>query len=395
MSRSGTPAVFEEQAKLFDNRGGLWLDYRHCDQPYIAERGIGRYARALVSELRAVEGLELRLIEDSDWPPLPRGVGLDRLVGQHVRFPYRLRKVRPALVHFLNPELATPFAPRPYVVTVHDLMRLRHPAWFPPLRRKALLQWRLAEAAIRRASAVVAVSDSTARDVEQLLGVKRERITVTPLAPWPGFCPADPDACRARLSRELGLSGQYVLCVGGFDPRKSVAELVRTFAGETAVGAAELVLAGPFCVSQSFVDVIESISAFRLWDRVILTSHVPDDLLADLYRCASVLVFPSQAEGFGIPLVEAMACGTPVVAFNNSAVPEVLGDAGVLCDTGDFAALWSAVADILGSEATRREFSAGGLRRAADFTWARCALLTREAYSYAIATCARRGRGSP
>lgn len=394
MSRTGTPSGFEGQAKLFASQGGLWLDYRHCDQPYIAERGIGRYARALVSELRAVEGLQFRLIEDSGWPPVPRGLAWERLVNQHVRFPYRLRKVRPALVHFLNPELATPFAPRPFVVTVHDLMRLRHPVWFPPLRRKALLQWRLTEAAIRRASAVVAVSETTARDVVQLLGVKPERITVAPLAPGPGFCPADPDACRARLRQELGLTGQYVLCVGGFDPRKSVAELVRTFAGETALGAAKLVLAGPFCVSQSFVDVIESISAPRLWDRVLLIGHVPDDLLADLYRCAAVLVFPSQAEGFGIPLVEAMACGAPVVAFNNSAVPEVLGDAGVLCDTGDFAALWAAVGDILRSEVAHRELSARGLRRAADFTWARCALLTREAYSYALAARARGGTGS-
>jgi glycosyltransferase involved in cell wall biosynthesis len=227
----------------------------------------------------------------------------------------------------------------PVVVTIHDLAFLRHPDTFPVWHR--LSGRALAGLVARRAEAVVAVSDFTRREAVELLEVPTERIRVVPNGVEPVFTRDGP-----------ATEGDYVLAVGTLEPRKN---LVRTVEAARLAGV-ELRVAGA-----------EGWGGIDAPGRV---GFVPDDELARLYRGARCLVFPSRYEGFGIPILEAMACGTPVVTSVGGALEETAGGAAVLVDPLDATAIAEGIA-----EAGRRrdELRAAGVERARQFTWARAA----------------------
>jgi alpha-1,3-rhamnosyl/mannosyltransferase len=188
---------------------------------------------------------------------------------------------------------------------------------------------------------------------------------VTPWGVDPGFRPGPVDP---EVLRRHGIDGPYVLAVGTLQPRKGLEAVLE------AAGGHRLVVVG----ARGWRD--EEIAA-RLRDRAVLTGRVEDAELVALLRGADVLVHAAREEGFGFPPLEAMACGTPVVAYRSSSLPEVVGDAGVLAEPGDLAA---AVGRVLGDAALRAELSERGLARAAEFTWDRCAELTVAAYREAL-----------
>ena len=272
--------------------------------------------------------------------------------------PRMLRRLEPALTHFLY---AMPPGYRGRaVVTVHDLS-FEHMPDVMGGRDRLLFKTQVPRAA-RRAARVLTGSEQTKRDLIERYGVPGERIVVTPYGVDPAFRPDGP-------KRE----GNYALFVGALQPRKDPVAAVEALA--LTNGDLRLVLVGP--EKQESARVRDTVQRLGLEQRVELTGHVERDELAALYRGAACLVFPSRYEGFGLPIVEAMASGTPVVATRAGAVPEVAGDAAVLVEPGDIAALADGIEQAI---ADRERLTAAGLEQARRFSWAETARTTLEVY---------------
>ncbi len=321
-----------------------------------ARTGDETYVTNLLRELPRVAP-ELRFAAVTRHPELvPDGVEPIALAArsQELRMawslPRLLRRLRPELAHFQH-ALPLGWSGRS-VVTIHDLSFERDPSAMGRLDR-ATFKWAVPRAA-RRADRVLAVSERTKRDVVELYGVPSEKITVTPNAVDPAFTPGDGD-------------GAYLLFVGAIQRRK---DPLAALAAANAVGL-PLVVAGP----EKEADVARELRA----GGAELRGYVSKDELAELYRGASALVLPSRFEGFGLPAVEAMACGTPVVASPEPALREVAGDAAVYADDGDFAA---AVRRALED---RDRLVAAGLERAKLYSWQETARRTAEVYRAVLA----------
>ena len=265
-----------------------------------------------------------------------------------VTLPRLLRRLRPALAHFVH---ALPLAcPVPAVVTVQDLSWERDPSVFGPWDRITFKIF--VRRAVRRARRVLAISERTRRDLIELYGTKPDKIVVTTLAPDPAFKPA-------------GEHDSFLLFVSAIEPRKQ--PLVAIDAAN-AVGR-KLVVVGPRKDHELAAELVRRGADVR--------GYVPKDELVSLYQHAACLVFPSRYEGFGLPVVEAMACGTPVVAAPEPALQEVAGDAAIF--TTDLAE------GIRRALAERERLSAAGLERARAFSWEETARRTADVYRSALA----------
>jgi glycosyltransferase involved in cell wall biosynthesis len=280
------------------------------------------------------------------------------------------------LLHGVHYEL--PLRARlPQVVTVHDLTLLTHPEWHEPSKVR-YFGWamRRAVAAARR---VLCVSAITAHDLAERLDVPPERVDVTPLGT--DLKPA-PAAEVAAVRRRLRLDGPYLLGLGTVEPRKDLPALVRAFASLAGELPHRLVLAG--LSGWGAGELAAAVAASGVAERVLLAGYVPEADKAALLSGAELFLYPSRYEGFGLPVLEAMACGTPVVTTTGGSLPEVAGDGALLVDPGDDGALAAAIAKLAGDPAARQEAAARGRARAATFTWDRCATLTAAAYHRAL-----------
>ena len=262
------------------------------------------------------------------------------------------------------------------VVTIHDLTFLVHPELCNP-RIVGPFSRHVVRCA-READAVLTYSESTRRDVAERLDVDAGKIHVAPLAADPAFNPMAPEEARALLRGRYGVDGPFILFAGTLEPRKNLAGLVRVFAALRDEIPHRLVLAGP--AGWNAMAVNEAIDTLKLADRVLRPGFVPLDDLRALYSRADAFVFPSRYEGFGLPLVEAMACGCPVVAADNSSIPEVTGDAALLVDSNDEDALANAIVKVLGDTDLRAQLIGRGSRQAGRFSWRRCAETTLAVY---------------
>ncbi len=247
------------------------------------------------------------------------------------------------LFHAIDHNLS-PWLPVPTLVTVHDLILevLRGPYLGPT----AWLWMRSHRTAARRARKVIAVSESTRRDLERVWGIPGERIAVVHEGVEGRFRPpADLEEVHASLAR-LGIFRPYFLYVGGFDPRKNLHNLLLGFkrALRGGAGGLQLVLAGDAGGFEEYLH--DEIIELGLEREVVLPGFVAAEDLPLLYGGALAFAFPSLYEGFGLPLLEAMACGTPVLAAANSSIPEVVGDAALLVDPLDPAAIGRGLADL-------------------------------------------------
>jgi len=261
---------------------------------------------------------------------------------------------------------------RKLVVTMHDTLPLTHPALvFPSLRGR--LAWRLKEtAAVRCADRIVTVSQASRRAVKAWSGWPDHKICVITEGPDPIFQPraGDPEAGAVLHRLAIPPDARYLLYVGGLSPHKNLLRLIEAFA-QSAPAGVTLVLAGDVHdVFHTHVPEIRAAIAHHgLSDRVIMTGFVPDDDLVLLYSRAYALVQPSLLEGFGLPAVEAMACGTPVISSRAGSLPEVVGDAGVYFDPTDVDSMASAIGSFLNDEAERHVLARLAREQAARFSW--------------------------
>jgi glycosyltransferase involved in cell wall biosynthesis len=266
-----------------------------------------------------------------------------------------------------------------YIVTIHDVIPLILP-WAFPLRHRLVLA--TAFARIRRqADMVIVPSAAAAEDVVRYLRVDRERIKVIPMGCDARFQPIGDAAPAPRLRRRYGLPERYILFVGTLEPRKNLKTLLQAFAlllDEKPQDDPKLVVAGG--KGWGHVGMLETTQALGLRDHVLFTGFVDDDDLPGLYRGASLFVYPSLYEGFGLPVLEAMACGVPVITSNRSSLPEVAGDAALLVDPSQPEALAAAMASILNDGELRQALRSKGLIRAQEFTWDAVAQKTLAVY---------------
>jgi glycosyltransferase involved in cell wall biosynthesis len=261
------------------------------------------------------------------------------------------------------PANLAPVASRRAVVVIHDVAALRHPEWYSPAY--AAYQRRLVPAIARRAAKVVTVSEFSRGELAAVLGLDPHDVAVVPNGVDPRvFSPAaDPGPARAAH----GLDGPYALAVGTRIARKNAAAL-RSARDRLAAAGVELVLAGS---GRSYMREGEEPPARAL-------GYVADDHLPGLYAGAELLLMPSLYEGFGLPCLEAMACGTPVVAADRGALPETCAGAAILVDPDDPGALADAAAVAASDPAHRARLREAGLARAAELTWDRAARATDE-----------------
>jgi glycosyltransferase involved in cell wall biosynthesis len=276
----------------------------------------------------------------------------------------------------------SPFFSMPVVTTVHDISFKLFPELFSR-KDRILLNWSV-PASIRRACRIIGVSENTRRDI--LASYRRTppaKVLAIPLAAGPQYQPLSTDAsndARSLLEKQYGLAGPFVLAVGVLQPRKNLPMLVKAFRAAKRVARCphRLVVVGK---SGWLTQDIETALASTTEDDVIRTGYVPDEHLPAFYGCADLMCYPSLYEGFGLPPLEAMSCGCPVIASRVSSLPEVVGDAGVLLDPENLGEWIDSIARLLGDPAERERLAAEGLAQAAKFSWTRTALETQGAYN--------------
>jgi len=349
-------------------------------QARINRTGVGRYASELLPRLRALEELALTGL----YAPSTTGEGrLGKLVEILRRdagyYPYGLSRAARAagarLIHCPAPAPVRSGA-LPLVVTVHDLLWMTLPQFFTaPVRayHRASLH------AVRSAACVIADSHHTRTDVIERLGIDEARVRVAWLAADTRFRPREVE--REWLRERFGIRGRYVLAVATREPRKNLVSLIAAFGRLAArVEDCELVLVG----GRGWRSAELERTLRAVGNRVLTCGFVSEGELVSLYAGAACFAFPSLGEGFGLPVLEAMACGVPVVTSDNTSLPEVAGEAALLVDPLDVEALADALARVLEDDELAARLAHGGLQRSTEFSWERCARETLSAYRAAM-----------
>ncbi len=343
--------------------------------------GIGRYTRELVQALAASPAaFEYRLfVADAgavvrpalpgpnfSWQPSQLTERWLARLWYRLRLPLWLEYWTGPLDLFHAPDFFLPPV-KPgtrTLVTVHDLSFIRQPETVMPGMLRHLTTW--VPRSVKRADHVIAVSEATRQDLIELYQTPPEKISVLYHGVTPDFRPVtDPDKL-ATVHQKYGLEqAPFVLSVGTLQPRKNYQRLIQAFAQLDPTLA--LVIVGS--QGWNYADIFNEVASRNLTGRVHFLGFVADADLPALYSAASLFVYPSLYEGFGLPALEAMACGTPVVASNQSALPEVVGEAGLLVDPQDVVAMAAAMSRLLNEPALHQRLAQAGRVRAASFTW--------------------------
>jgi alpha-1,3-rhamnosyl/mannosyltransferase len=357
--------------------------------------GIGRYvtnlARSLVPLLAT--GERLTVICDPAWPiQLPGSAAVQAIplavspfsLRQQWAVPRLLRRLQmqgprsivpgPSSTVYHSPYIAMPYLPgAPAVLTVYDLIPLRFPQ-HSTARARLFVRW-MTRLALRAAQQVIAISEFTRRDFAAEFRLSPERISAMPLAADPAFEPQPAEAV-ATVRRDHGLPQRFVLYLGSNKPHKNLARLVQAWVDcGPRIADCDLVIAGAW--DERYPEarrLAEGVKTVR-W-----LGPVPNAGLPALYAAATAFVFPSLYEGFGLPVLEAMACGTPVICSNTSSLLEVAGDAAVLIDPADTVGLAEAICRVLAAPDLRAALRDRGLARARAFTWTQTAAQTLGLY---------------
>ncbi|HEY0466053.1 MAG TPA: glycosyltransferase family 1 protein [Polyangiaceae bacterium] len=295
------------------------------------------------------------------------------------------RRVGPKLLHLPDPP-GTPIDRRqPRIMTCHDLIPLvLAKQYLAPLPGARTLQWLRDYARYRTAQRVIAISAATRHDLIEYVGVAPERIDVVHSGvDHERFSPDAQDGERERVADRLGFEAPFLLCLGASDPRKNLPLLVRAFGQSGVARELMLVFAGPISARER-ARLFKAIRASGIEARVLILGYIDDALLVALYRQCLAYVFPSSYEGFGLPILEAMACGAPTLTSTLSALGEVVGDAALTLPSLDQDVLADGIARIARDSSLRSGLRARGLEHVKAFTWERCARQTLACYARAL-----------
>ena len=293
-------------------------------------------------------------------------------------YPYLIRKLRNYkfdIVH--NPtQFPTIFRlKQKYIITVHDLIQFTLPQDRPG--RKIIFKL-LFPRTLKTADKIIADSNSTKKDLMNYFNIPEEKIRVILLAADEKFKPLNNEETK-EVRQKYNLKFPFILYVGILEPRKNIPTLIDAFYKlKKKNSPTKLVIAGK--KGWKYKEIFETINKLNLQKDVIFTGYVPDEDLPALYNAADLFVFPSLYEGFGLPPLEAMACGCPVITSNTSSLPEVIGDAGIIVNPYDVDALADAMYKSLSNDGLREDMFKRGLERAKMFSWEKCARETLEVY---------------
>jgi glycosyltransferase involved in cell wall biosynthesis len=348
--------------------------------------GTGVYAAHLLEQLADRPDLDVTVF--SGWPAASRGGSLvqrtlkmaGHLAWTHLDLPLRLRRRGFDVLH--SPAFIAPVkAPCPVVLTMHDITYLLYPAHFTGWWVRYMKS--VVPITVRSATAIICGSEHSKQDLIAAYGLSPGKVHVVPYGvDHQRFRPGV--ALDPAWARQAGVRAGYVLHVGELSHRKNIPTLLRAMAHLRSQGKwreRQLVLAGAEAPGMLGGDEIhETIRQLDLSGSVVLAGRVADEYLPGLYAEAAMLVMPSLYEGFGFPVLESMAAGTPVAASSTSSLPEVAGDAAILFPPDDVTALAGAMAEVLERPALAAELRSKGLARAAQFNWQRTAAETIQVY---------------
>jgi len=286
---------------------------------------------------------------------------------------------------------APPFCPCPVVVSIHDLSFEHLPQTF---NRRSRTQLRLTvRHSARRSARILCLSQHTRRDIIESYGIEPDRVSTIPLAAPEHFGPIKDNRDLQRVRHTYGIDGDYILSVGSIQPRKNLARLIKAYAALRGSCSADklpkLVLVGK--CAWLYDETLRTLDEAGVKDTVILTGYVPQADLPALYSGALCFVYPSYFEGFGLPPLEAMKCGAPVIVGDRTSLPEVVGDAGLTVDPFDVDAITGAIKRLMDDLDLRKNLSVKGQERASAFSWHDTARKTLAIYQ----EVARGGMPSP
>lgn len=355
------------------------------DAHTIGRRATGNetYVQGLLAGLSGRDDLQIVALTDS-------GVDIRAGLEQHdLRFRAPVPRLLMELAHprrYWSADLLHVQYVRPprcdvsVVTTIHDISFEHFPALFTRaarLRMQLTIPW-----SARHSAAVITGSDFSRQDLIATYGLDPERVRVTPYAADPRFIRLPAEEIDRRLARFAIPSG-YLLCVGNLQPRKNLGRLIEAYAGLPDEVRPPLVIVGQ--AAWKYHDIFEAIRRHGLVDAVYFTGFVRTHELVALYGGAAAFAYPSLYEGFGLPVLEALACGVPTLASNRSSVPEVAADAALLVDPDSVEAIRAGIELLLRDNRLRSSLALKGPRRAAQFSWVRCAEETAACYVQALA----------
>jgi glycosyltransferase involved in cell wall biosynthesis len=353
---------------------------------YYSQAGIGQYILHLVDGLAAIDRENEYVLlqsrkDDTTILEQPNFRRVSLWTPSHhrlERYSLNVELMRLGLDVLHSPDFIPPHRPScKSVITVHDLAFLLYPHF---LTRESARYYGHIDQAVRWTDHIIAVSESTKQDTVRHLGVAEDKITVVYEAANPIFRPLDRAEAREKVRNRHGVDGPFVLFVSTIEPRKNVPTLLRAMwqLGERYKEDVHLVLAGG--KGWLYEDAFAVVDELGLDDRVHFVGRVSSEDLLYLYNAAEMLAHPAFYEGFGLPPLEAMACGLPVIVSAVASLPEVVGDAGLLVDPHDADELTVAIHRVLNEPDLAAEMRDKGIRQAARFSWERAARETLSIY---------------
>jgi len=288
--------------------------------------------------------------------------------------------IRDKLSLFHSQYVLPPFIPCKTVLTIHDILYESHPEFFPEIHRRLLKLF--VPLSARKASKIISDSEFTKDQIIKYYDIPEEKITVIYLGVKDKFAPIRDQDLIFSVIQKYGIKKKYIIFVGRIEPRKNIVGLLNAFDYIKKRGKKDLCLVIVGNQDNIFKEkeLFDKIKELQLDLDVIFTGGVSEDDLPVLYNGAEVLVYPALAEGFGLPVLEAMACGIPVITSNTTSLPEVAGNAAILVNPYSYEELGESLNRLLSNQGLRKELSAKGLERARKFRWEKAAEKTIQLY---------------
>jgi glycosyltransferase involved in cell wall biosynthesis len=346
------------------------------------QSGVGTYTHNLAHHLRSREHDQIVPVTHStvSLPTLRgarRAVSINKTLWMQAVLPLQLSRLGVDVCHFTN-SVGAWWTPCPSVVTIHDTTLWMFPRYHP--RRRLLAMRPLIPAGARHAKAIIAVSAATKRDVVRTLKVSDEKVHVIYEAAAPHFRPLPRTGAVEAVRQKYGLPESFILYVGTIEPRKNLLRLLQAFELVRLQGGQARALALVGSRGWNDATILASVERMGLDGSVRVLGHAPAEDVVALYNLADVVALPSLYEGFGLPVIEAMACGTPVVTSPNGSLAEIAGTAAEFVDPTQVESIAAGLTSVLSDGGKRAALRTAGLQRAAEFSWDAAAEQTRRVY---------------